>query len=111
MPDLYSALHPHAVIPPNVPTEYPKWVVDRKGARALVHSAMEESSVTGVHVEPQRADACETVNALFSPHPAQPEEHEIGEKSLLQLEASALGIEVDRRWGVKKLRREIEARR
>jgi hypothetical protein len=33
------------------------------------------------------------------------------EKSQLQLEAQSLGIEVDRRWGVAKLRKEIEARR
>lgn len=109
MPDLYRELHPEAVIPPSIPTEYPKWVEGQDGARALVHSASQESEVTGRKIAEPESDRCETVNALFTAHQPTEQQETIGEKALLQLEASNMGIEVDRRWGVKKLRAVIEA--
>ena len=109
MPDPYLALHPNVKISPYTFQEYPKWV-EAEGKRVLVNSAADEARVTGREVpvaqEPQVA------NALFAPHQAQePAEETIGEKALLQLEASNMGIEVDRRWGIKKLRAVIEAAR
>jgi hypothetical protein len=76
----------------------------------VVQSRCEEAQATGQALEEDEPEQhCETVNALFAPVPPMPEP--LPEKSQLQLEAQSLGIEVDRRWGVAKLRKEIEARR
>jgi hypothetical protein len=110
MPDLWTKLHPHHIVPPSVPTEYPKWVKRADGQSVVVKSRLEEAQVTGQELEEDESEPhCETVNHLFASRPVV--EEPLPEKTQLQLEAQSLGIEVDRRWGVKKLRKEIEARR
>ena len=110
MPDLWTKLHPHHIVPPSVPTEYPKWVKRMDGQSVVVQSRLEEAQVTGQQLEEEPETHCETVNHLFDSRPVV-EEEPLPEKTQIQLEAQSLGIEVDRRWGVKKLRKEIEARR
>lgn len=44
------------------------------------------------------------------PEPDPPAPEPVDEKTQLRTEAAALGIEVDNRWGVKRLRAEIEGK-
>lgn len=105
MPDPYLSLHPNVKLPPYVPQEYPKWVTSEDGRQIIVQSRDEEMRATGKEIE--SADSEPPENALFSGSP--PPADDLSERTKLQLQADALGIEVDRRWGVKKLRSVIEA--
>ncbi|WP_332116068.1 STY1053 family phage-associated protein [Azorhizobium caulinodans] len=58
--------------------------------------------------EPVAADVSVTEEPDGSVHVDTPEE--VDEKATLQAQAESLGIAIDRRWGVKKLREEIAAK-
>lgn len=97
MPDLWSELHPNDPVPKLKPSAYPKWVNAPSG-RMIVNSKAEELMVMGgaqIETKPP-------VNHLMPPQP------ELPEKSRLQLQAQQLGIDIDRRWGEKKLRKVIQ---
>lgn len=109
MPDPYLSLHPNVKLPPYVSQEYPKWVTGANGKNVIVQSRTEEARVTVQTIESDTPEPQENVLlSVAAPLDDNPVE-DLGEKTKLQLQASSLGIEVDRRWGVKKLRSIIEA--
>lgn len=69
---------------------YPLWVTPPGGVPCLVHTAEQEAAVMAVAQEPEPGQA-----------PT--------EKEALRHEASALGIAVDGRWSVDRLKAEIDA--
>lgn len=110
--DLWAKLHPNAITPPSAPTEYPKWVAGK-----IVHSRAEEADLTGEELPSEdEMESPAVPNVLMQlPQPVYVTPREGSEadpeKTALQLEASRLGIEIDRRWGVKKLRHVIQEHR
>ena len=115
MMDLWAQLHPNHKTPPSIPTEYPKWI-DAPDGRRIVNSRREEAEALGLEFSEETAEeVSETENALFpsaASEPAITGEWTDGEgdyeKTQLQMLAQERGIKIDRRWGVKKLRAEIE---
>lgn len=66
--------------------EFPKWVTPPGGDPRIVENAEEEAAVMG------------------SSEVAPPQENPLGEKETLLREAERLGIPVDGRWGIERIR-------
>lgn len=66
---------------------------------------------TEVVVAPPEQVAASIVAATPEPAPAEAQADDVDEKAALKAEAEALGIDVDGRWGVGRLKTEIEAKK
>ena len=77
--------------------EFPKWVTPPGAAPAMVHTAEQEAAVMAAYVPPTSPDL-------------PPEPTPDVDRDALRLQAVALGIVVDGRWGTDRLITEIAAR-
>ena len=73
--------------------EFPKWVTPHGAAPAMVHTAEQEAAAMAAYVPPTPGEPTPDVD-----------------RDALRLQAVALGIVVDGRWGADRLTTEIAAR-
>lgn len=97
--------------------EYPKWVTPAGGKARIVRDATEEAEVMGVAAEAPAEAISVAVPEVPAEEPPAVEETpaidvtDTDDKDALMAAATALGIKVDGRWSVARLKFEIDAKK